>query len=111
MKFVTNVTNLSKPDHRPKPTTSTSSDGAVAGSADNTQEGDTNRTHTTPATTQGTQDMIDTLFMLGNPVNAAPTEPEDNEVLMPIGPAIEDRSVDPMQPLTSKITDRSCKKN
>ena len=55
--------------------------------------------------------MIDTLFMLGNPVNAAPTEPEDNEVLMPIGPAIENRSVDPMQPLTSKITDRSCKKN
>ena len=55
--------------------------------------------------------MIDTLFMLGNPVNAAPPEPEDNEVLMHMGPTIEDRSVDPMQPLTSKITERSCKRN
>ena len=67
-------------------------------------------THTTPVTTQGTQDVMDTLFMLGNPVNAAPPEPEDNEVLMPIGPTIEDRSVDPMQPLTSNNRQKLQKK-
>ena len=82
--FVTKPLSVPKPVRRkakaPKAAPSASIDA-------NTDESLTQGTITKPATTQETQDTIDALLLLGNMgmPPSLPENPEDNEVLMPIG--------------------------
>ena len=83
--FVTKPLSVPKPVHRkarvpPNATPSTSTDASK-------DESLTQGTITKPATTQETQDVIDALLLLGTMgmPPALPENPEDNEILMPIG--------------------------
>ena len=83
--FMTKPLSVPKPVHRkartlPTATPSMSTDA-------NKDDSLTQRTITKPATTQETQDAIDALLLLGTigVPPALPVNPEDNEILMPIG--------------------------
>ena len=107
-KFVTKPSNVPKPVCSKKsggttlqtlqtPIPSTSTNAHTDGSS-------VQKTITTPAMTQETQDAIDALLLLGTigvPPNP-PVDPEDNKILMPIGG--NSLAADDTLPATNKAT-------